>query len=170
MAQQAADSPSLTIDDKTIRSFGGPKSGKFRAFLAAYVGQAQLNLTEAARLAGYSEPAKRAHALKRQWREVIEAAEIEFRSRLSMGAEEAIEAMAAIARSPKHKDHFNAVKTLLTMHGKLDPNVKVTLSRNELNSALDELIAQLAETKQAEDSTLAKALQEPIREAVAQDN
>ena len=138
------------IDDKTLRGFGGPTSAKFRAFLAAYVGDAMLNLSEAARMAGYGSPEKRAHALKRKYPEVFERAELAFRSSLSMGAEEAVERMAAIARSSKHKDHFNAVKTLLTMHGKLDTSVKVTLSRGELNQALDEVIAQLAETKAAE--------------------
>jgi len=144
-----ADPVSVGIDDKTIRSFGGPNSAKFRAFLSAYVGQAKLNLSEAARLAGYGDAARVAHALKRKYPEANEKAEIEYRKNLSMSAEEATNRLAAIARSPKHKDHFNAVKTLLTMHGKLDPTLNVKLSRSELNKALDELISQLAESKQA---------------------
>jgi hypothetical protein len=148
--QEPANEP--VFDDKTIRSFGGPKSGKFRAFLSAYVGQAKLNATEAARLAGYREARKVASAFRRKYAEVLERADLAFRQSLSMGADEATERLAAIARSPTHKDHFNAVKTLLTMHGKLDPTVKVTLTRSELNQALDEVIAQLAEFKAAEEA------------------
>lgn len=160
MAKQSQpDANEPVFSDKVIRSFGGPQTAKFRAFLAAYVGDAKLNLTEAARMAGYGEPAKRASALKRKYREVFERAELAFRESLSMGAQEATERLAAIARSPKHKDHFNAVKTLLTMHGKLDPTVKVTLTRSELNTALDEVIAQLAETKVAESEQAADPTQ-----------
>ena len=162
MAQQAAASPTSPFDDKMIRSFGGPKSAKFRSFLAAYVGQARLNLSEAARLAGYGDPVRSAHALKRKYPQAIENAELAFRQQLAMGAEEATERMAAIARSPKHKDHFNAVKTLLTMHGKLDASVKVSLTRSELNVALDEVIAQLAEAKQATVSTLSQAAEDTV--------
>jgi len=67
-------------------------------------------------------------------------------------SQEAEELLAAIARNPKHKDSFNAVKTLLTMHGKLDPTLNVNLKRADLDKALDELITQLAETKAAEEA------------------
>jgi hypothetical protein len=116
------------------------------------VGDAHLNLTEAAKMAGYKDAAKRAHALKRKYSEVFEAAEVAFREGLSMQAEEAMEGMAAIARDPDHKDRYNAIKTMLTLHGKLDPTLNLNVKRADLDKALDKLIVQLTETKAAEDA------------------
>jgi len=120
--------------------------------MAAYVGDAKLNLLEACRMAGYKDAASAAMKARRLWSDVIEQAEVEFRAGLSMQAEEAMESMAAIARDPKHKDRYNAIKTMLTIHGKLDPTLNVNLKRADLDKALDELIVQLAETKAAEEA------------------
>jgi hypothetical protein len=97
--------------------------------------------------------------VRRRWAEVLAAVEKEWRAGLQMSAEEATEIMAAIARNPKHKDQYNATKTLLTMHGKLDTSLNVNLSRSELDKALDDLLAQLAGNKD-----LAKPLPEPVSE------
>lgn len=150
-----------------VSRFKGPKSGKFRAMLAAYVEGSCTDLAEACRLAGYGFPSKAAAQIRKRWADVLEAVEDEWRRGLQMSADEATERLAAIARAPKHKDHFNAVKTLLTMHGKLDPTLNVVVSRSELNKAFEELVAQLAESKAAEDApidTAAKALPEPVTE------
>ena len=141
-----------SMDAAVIRAFGGPKSAKFQSLLAAYVGDAQLNLSKAARLAGYARATKQASALKKKYAEVFERADVEYRKTMSVQSQEAEELLAAIARNPKHKDSFNAVKTLLTMHGKLDPTLNVNLKRADLDKALDELITQLAETKAAEEA------------------
>lgn len=133
----------------SVARFGGPKSGKFRKMLAAFVANGCSDLTEACKKAGYGFPSKAAGQVRKRWAEVLAAVQLEYREGLKMSAEEATEVLAAIARNPKHKDQYNAAKTLLTMHGKLDPTLNVTLTRSELNKALDELIGQLAESRQA---------------------
>lgn len=125
--------------------------------IAAYIGDAKLNLLEACRMAGYKDAASASMTARRKWPEVIEQAEVDFRAGLSMQSEEAMESMAAIARDPNHKDRYNAIKTMLTIHGKLDPTLNVNLKRSELDKALDELITQLAETKAAEEAQEARA-------------
>jgi len=140
----------MQLSPAAFRRFGGPTSGKFRAMLGAWVEGNCSDLTEACRVAGYGFPSKAAAQVRKRWVEVLAAVEAEWRKGLQMSAEEASERLAAIARNPKHKDHFNAIKTLLTMHGKLDPTLNVNLSRAEMNKAFDDLVAQLAADKAAE--------------------
>jgi DNA-binding TFAR19-related protein (PDSD5 family) len=137
------------MSELSVARFGGPKSGKFRKMLSAFVDGNCSDLTEACKVAGYGFPSKAAAQIRKRWAQVIDAVVLEWRDGLKMSAEEATEGMAAIARNKKHKDQYNALKTILTMHGKLDTTVNVSLTRSELNKALDELIAQLAESRQA---------------------
>lgn len=138
------------MEELGLERFGGPKSGKFRKMLGCFVEGKCSDLVEACRKAGYGFPSKAAAQIRKRHGKVLEAIADEWRKGLAMDAEEATERLAAVARNPKHKDHFNALKTLLTMHGKLDPTLNVNLSRSELNRALDELIGQLTEAREAQ--------------------
>lgn len=122
-------------------------TGKVKALLAAYVGEARLNLTEAGRLAGYSKPAQQARQIRAKWPEEFERAEAEFRQRLEITDQELNEIISSLARNPKHKDHFKAVELLCRLKGKLSEKVHVTLDRNTLNSQLDELIALMVQSR-----------------------
>jgi hypothetical protein len=139
----------LGMNEVALERFGGPKSGKFRKMLVAWVEGKCGDLTEACRNAGYGFPSKAAAQIRKRHGKVLEAVADEWRKGLAMDADEATERLAAVARNPKHKDHFQALKTMLTMHGKLDPSLNVTLNRSELNRALDDVIAQLAQSREA---------------------
>jgi len=122
-------------------------TGKVRALLAAYGGEARLNLTEAGRLAGYSKPAQQASAIKKKWPEEFARVEEEFQRRLAISDSELDEIISNLARNPKHKDHFKAVELVCKLKGKLSEKVHVTLDRPALNAQLDEMLALMIKSR-----------------------
>jgi hypothetical protein len=124
-------------------------TAKAKALLAAYGGEARLNLTEAARIAGYSSPATQGWSLRRKWPEEFARVEDEFRRRLAISDEELDEIISSLARNPKHKDHFKAVELVCRLKGKLSEKVHITLDRPTLNRQLDELVALMVSSRAA---------------------
>lgn len=125
-----------------MKGEAGPKryTAKFRALLAAYVGQAGLNASEAARMAGYAEPGRTAYRLRQKFPEAFEKAERDFRRRLVVQREEVEERIADLVRNPKHRDHYKAIELAAKMHGMLSEKVNITIERNGINEKLDELL------------------------------
>jgi hypothetical protein len=123
-----------------------PKGGtaRFKAFLAAYGGEAALNGTKACRMAGYSEPERAFQRLKRTQGKAIEEVEVKFREDLKVGWEEAQELLAAVARNPRHKDQLKAIELVAKLHGKLDPKLDVRVTRSDVEQRLAELLSQMA--------------------------
>lgn len=122
----------------------GHKSRKLLAMLAAYKGEARLNATEAARLAGYSFPEVVGSRVRRRYKELFDEAEAEIRDNLIMKGEELDQRITSLARNTAHRDHYKALELLARMHGKLSDKVNVTIERPALNAQLDELIRQMA--------------------------
>lgn len=137
-------------------------TAKVKALLAAYGGEARLNLTEAGRLAGYSSPAQQASQVKAKWPEEFRKVEEEFARRLAISDSELDEIISNLARNPRHKDHYKAVELLCRLRGRLSEKVHVTLDRPTLNSQLDELVQLMvnsrARTQQVELQTVEVAL------------
>lgn len=124
-------------------------TAKAKALLAAYGGVARLNLTEAARIAGYSAPATQGWNLRRKWPEEFARVEDEFKRRLAISDEELDEIISNLARNPKHKDHYKAVELVCRLKGKLSEKVQITLDRPTLNRQLDELVALMVSSRAA---------------------
>ena len=122
-------------------------TAKVKALLAAYGGQAGLNLTEAARLAGYSKPAQQGHNIRRKWPEAFDKVEAEFQARLQVSDEELDQVISNLVRSPKHKDHYKAVELMCRMKGRLSEKVHVTLDRSNLNGQLDSMLTMLLQSR-----------------------
>ena len=125
----------------------GARSRKLRALVEAYKGQAALNATEAARLAGYAFPEVAGPRLKKRYPEVFEQAEQEFRESLRMSPEELDERITSLARNSKHKDHYKALELIARMYGKLSEKVHVTLDRGSLNGQLDSMLTMLLQSR-----------------------
>jgi hypothetical protein len=120
----------------------GPKrvTARFRTLIEAYKGAAGQNATEAARIAGYSDPEKVGWRLKRRFPEVFARAEQEVRDALIVQREEVQQRLADLVRNPKHRDHYKALELAAKMHGLLSEKVNVTIERPAINAQLDELI------------------------------
>lgn len=125
----------------------GKRSRKLALMVEAYRGPARLNVTEAARLAGYAFPSRVGHRVFKKYREVFEEAEKELKQALRMGGEEVDERITELARNAKHKDHYKALELLAKMHGKLNEKIHVTLDRSSLNSQLDELVSLMVQAR-----------------------
>ena len=125
----------------------GTRSRKLQAMLAAYKGQAAMNATEAARLAGYAFPEAVAARLKKRHSELFDRAEAEFRESLRMSPEELDERITSLARNSKHKDHYKALELIARMYGKLSEKVHVTLDRSNLNGQLDSMLTMLLQSR-----------------------
>ena len=75
---------------------------------------------EAARRAGYKSPRVAGSHKARSLREVIEEERARLADRVKMKADEVLEVLTVLARDSTHKDQFNALKTLCTIHGLVD--------------------------------------------------
>lgn len=118
-------------------------NSKLRAFFDAYAGDARMNATEAARLAGYGSPQQTGHKIRSTFPDLIQKAESKFRESLTMGAKEVDERLAAIARDPQHKDHFKALEALARIHGRFNDKLNLTVDRATLNKQIDDLVASM---------------------------
>ena len=141
------------VDSRRYGCYRGP-SAKFRAFLAAYVGEAKLNGVEAARMAGYANPSKAFVQLRKRRAAEIAEAELAFRDQLQMGWAEVAEGIAAVARDAMHKDRLKALELLAKIHGKLDPKLSIQFDRATLEKHIADVIAQLS-SQVATDAPLA---------------
>lgn len=83
-----------------------------------------------------------------------------LRSSLRMGLEEAMERMTDLARDKQHKDHFQALKTVLQVHGALGTQtVDINVSVPELKKQIQEVARRLLEGgADVVDAQLVKAL------------
>lgn len=136
-------------------------TAKVRAFIEAYKGPAKLNLTEAARLAGFKSPRSMAAKMKARHPQLVAEAEREYLQALKISAEEAEQIVAQIARDPTHRDRLKAAETFLKMHGRLSDKLQVIVDRVELNKQLDELISTMAAARAKERDDLLNPLHEP---------
>lgn len=125
----------------------GKRSRKLALMVEAFKGPARGNVTEAARVAGYSFPEKVGHRVYKRYRELFDQAEDELRQSLKVGGEELDERISELARNPKHKDHYKALELLCRLHGKLSDKVHVTLDRATLNTQLDELLTLMLSSR-----------------------
>lgn len=118
-----------------------------------------MNLTEAARLAGYSSPAVQGWNLRRKWPEEFARVEEEFRRKLAISDEELDEIISSLARNPKHKDHFKAVELVCRLKGKLSDKVHVTLDRTALNTQLDDMLKLMVRSRAVEKQLTVEAVE-----------
>lgn len=151
------------------------RTAKFRRLLEAYKGEAKLNASEAARIAGYGDPRRAASEMKRRYPEDFAKAEEELRESMTVSAQELDGAITNLVRTPKHKDHFRAVELLCRIHGRLTDKVNVTLDKGVLNSQLDELIKLMLEARARARSIPVQAievalLQNPPEQPTQDDN
>jgi sugar-specific transcriptional regulator TrmB len=125
----------------------GRTSKKLAALVEAYKGQAKLNATEAARLAGYRNPATVAWGLKRKYPEVFAEAEREFREKFKLTDDELDEIPASIARNTQEspQNRLKAVELIGRMKGKFSDKVTINVTRSELQKQLDEALASIAQ-------------------------
>lgn len=135
---------------------GTPKkwNKKLRAFFEAYAGDARMNATEAARMAGYRAAQQTGYRIGKAFPELIQKYESKFRDSLTMGAKEVDERLAAIARDPKHKDHFKALEALARIHGRFNDKLNLTVDRATLNRQIDDLVASMSAARLAQSKSL----------------
>lgn len=124
---------------------GGKVSSKWRAFVAAFEGEAKLDGVEACRIAGYSNPRRAWWQLRQRRRLDLEEIEKRFRERLTMDWPEVESGIAAVARNESHKDRLKALELLAKIHGKLDPKLSIQFDRTTLENHIADIIAQLGE-------------------------
>jgi len=134
---------------------GSRLTPKVKAYFEVLATSAKLNGAAAAAHVGYKHPGQTAGRLKQKWPHLYQQAEDRWKNRLLMDAKEVDERLAAVARDPKHKDHFNALKTLAQMHGKLDNKLVMQFDRAALNQQLDEMLSSMAQAKATANSAKA---------------
>jgi chromosome segregation ATPase len=126
-----------------------------------------LNVSEAARRAGYKDPGESGWQLKKKWPEEIEAIEVKVREAKKLKDEELEEIPAEIARlsSASDQNRLKAVELLARMRGKLSDKVTINVTRSDLMKQLDEALATLAQLNHKEpapESTLQDEMIRPI--------
>jgi hypothetical protein len=137
----------MAVVDRAQRIVGGPRnvSDQFRRMLVAYGGDAALNASEAARLAGYRNPSKVGPQMLRRYPEAFAAVEATFKEQLKASADEVLERLAALARTPNHKDHYKSLELLAKIHGLLSDNgVVINIDRRDMAGELREAMRSLA--------------------------
>jgi len=120
-------------------------SGKQQKFIDAYLGEANCNATEAARLSGYAGNdntlSQIGFKLVRNGK-IAEAISIHFKAG-HMSADEVIERIAGISRNDDHKGQLKALELSSKYHGLLSDNIQIKIE-GELTSLLDKLEVELA--------------------------
>jgi hypothetical protein len=125
---------------------------KLALMLEAYKGEAKLNVTEAARLAGYGCPKAVGARIRRQHRELFDRAEVEMKEALVMGGRELDERITNLARNEDHKDHYKALELLAKIHGKLSEKVDITIKKGSLDTSLDSLLLVMLQARAKQQS------------------
>lgn len=124
---------------------------RVKQFFALYGGECRLNAGEAAKKAGYAWGETIGCKLKRRYPRTTEVVENGFLQSLSLQPNEIHEHLTAIARDPGHKDRFRALELAAKIHGMTSDKLQITMTRNQLLSAVDEEIAAiLASQKETE--------------------
>jgi hypothetical protein len=131
---------------------------KLRKFWEVYGGEAGMNATEAARIAGYGTPNQLGSRITQTFPVMVEEARVRLQASLSMGAREVDERLAAIARDPEHKDQFKALEALARIHGRFNDKLSMSIDRATLNKQIDELIGSMTLARVASTQSLHKSL------------
>lgn len=116
---------------------------KVRAFLAAYGGVAQLNGTEAARLAGYANPMQAAHHLRRVWAKEVEEEERRVADSFRMSDEELDRCITEVARNPESRDRLRALELIARMKGRLNDKLKIEVDRKGMLKEIEQILSSL---------------------------
>jgi phage terminase small subunit len=112
-------------------------------FINFYFNEAQLNATEAARLAGFGSPETRGPQLKRVLREFIEKKEVELREAALISPRECQERLAYIARNAPVNTQLKALEMVAKIHGLFSEKVHVEMNRGEIEKSLLETLEQI---------------------------
>lgn len=118
-------------------------SKRLMLFLEAYKGAAQRNGVEAARIAGYRDPAKAFGEIKGAYGKLIAEADEEWKQSLILSEHDIWNNISNLVRSPNHRDHFKAIELAAKIKGMLDTKVTIHTDRAGLMQELDQLVAVL---------------------------
>lgn len=116
------------------------KNQKQELWLEYYLGECELNATEAARKVGYKHPRVDGPRLAKVLADVIDSKIEERKSKARMGAEEAMALLADIARNKSHRQQIKALELHLKIHGLLSEEVHVHTDKQKILSELDEVL------------------------------
>lgn len=116
---------------------------KRQAWLDAYFGAAMFDATQAARIAGFSNPMVEGWRLKKRLADEIELREAELAAVSQMSPKEVMERLTTVAREIKHKDHVKALELIAKIHGQLSEKIVVNTDKKSLMSELDKTLAAL---------------------------
>jgi hypothetical protein len=130
------------------KEWGPPiKSRKLERMVAAYVGVARGDATNACRAAGYSWAEKAGYRLRKKYKRVFDLADEALRNQLVMGPVEWDRSVTSIARDPVHKDRLKALELWGKVIGRVSDHIDIRVDRPGLNSELVELVKMLVTSK-----------------------
>lgn len=125
----------------------GPKriDKKFRVLLDLYVGDALLDVGQAAEGAGYKFPKVAGARMRRQWPELFDRVELALREHLVVQGQELLERIASLVRDPRHKDHFKAIELQAKLLGLLnDKGITISINKAEFGVSLAQAMTNIA--------------------------
>jgi len=130
-----------------IGQVGGRRmTPRVKAFLDAYGGVAQLNATEAARLAGFKHPAQAGHLIRKRWAELVAEEEQKVAEKFRISDEELDRHLSEIARNSEHRDRLRALELIARMKGRLNDKLKIEVDRKGMLKEIEQILSSLQPT------------------------
>lgn len=122
-------------------------SRRIKKLFNAYLGEAAGNGAKAAEIAGYSLPARSAHRLLKEHKEVLKDLEDKWNkeSTLQSSRIDLLLSEIAVSKEEQSRDRIRAMEILAKLQGRL--NEKVQLDKTQLVKDLDTAVEKLVTAK-----------------------
>lgn len=114
---------------------------KQQACINYYLGEANRNASQAARLAGYRSARVMGPGIIKKFRHLIDQADAKAQDAMSISLKETMDLVASLCRDKTHKDHVVGLRLALQVHGALGDKAAVGDLKG-LRAQLEEILKQ----------------------------